>query len=141
MRLVTIKQACSELYISTGLVVYWVRNQRLAKHPYVLTPGSAKVKKRTVSLTRYLVDIDEARKLLRNEAEDELKLLNSDKRLLRPREVAKILDVRLERVYSWTKRFELQRYHLPNAGKHEFFIDGDELADNLEDSGLGYLIK
>jgi hypothetical protein len=106
-----------------------------------LTPGSAKVKKRTVSHYRYLVDIDEARKLLRNAAEADLKLLNSDKRLLRPREVAKILDVTIERVHGWTKRFNLKKYYPENAGKHEYFIDGDELADNLEDSGLGYLVK
>ncbi len=141
MRLVTVRQACNELFISYGLVQYWVRTGRLQKHMYTLTPGSAKVKKRTVSHYRYLVDIDEARKLLRNEAEAELKLLNSDKRLLRPREVAKILDVTIERVHAWAKRFNLKKYYPENVGKHEYFIDGDELADNLEDSGMGYLIK
>jgi hypothetical protein len=141
MRLVTVRQACNELYVSVGLVQYWVRTGRLAKHTYPLTPLSAKVKKRTVSLTRYLVDVDAARKLLRNEAEAELKLLHSDKRLLRPREVSKILDVRHERVLSWTRRFNLKKYY-PVAGvRGEYFIDGDELADNLEDSGMGYLIK
>ncbi len=141
MRLVTVRQACNELFVSVGLVQYWVRTGRLQKHTYTLTPGSAKVKKRTVSHSRYLVDIEEAFKLLRNRAEADLKLLNNDKRLLRPREVAKILDVRLERVYSWTRRFKLKKYYPENAGKHEYFLDGDELADNLEDSGLGYLVK
>lgn len=141
MRLVTVKQASAELYVSTGLVQYWIRNGRAKKYPYPLTPGSAKVKKRTESNWRYLLDIEELQKLLRNGAEAELKLLNNDKRLLRPLEVAKILDVNIERVYSWSRRFNLKRYYPPNAGKHEYFIDGDELADNLEDSGLGYLIK
>jgi hypothetical protein len=141
MRLVTVSQACSELFVSVGLVQYWVRTGRLQKHTYTLTPGSAKVKKRTVSHYRYLVDIDEARKLLRNGAEAELKLLNSDKRLLRPREVATILDVTIERVHGWAKRFNLRKYY-PIAGvRGEYFLDGDELADNLEDSGMGYLIK
>jgi hypothetical protein len=127
--------------VSVGLVQYWVRTGRLQKHTYTLTPGSAKVKKRTVSHYRYLVDIDEARKLLRNAAEADLKLLNSDKRLLRPREVAKILDVTIERVHGWAKRFNLRKYY-PIAGvRGEYFLDGDELADNLEDSGMGYLIK
>ena len=87
------------------------------------------------------MDIDEAAKLLRNRAEAELKLLNSDKRLLRPLEVAKILDVKKERVYYWIKKFELKKYHPANGGQKDFFIDGDELADNMEDWGLGYLIK
>lgn len=141
MRLVTVRQACSELFVSYGLVQYWVRTGRLQKHTYVLTPGSAKVRKRTVSNYRYLVDVDEARKLLRNQAEADLKLLNKDKRLLRPREVSKILDVKIERVYSWTRRFELKKYYPENSGQKDFFLDGDELADNLEDSGLGYLVK
>ena len=139
MRLVTVSQLAKQLYVSNGLIQLWVRTGRLAKHPYVLTPGSAKVRKQTVSQYRYLVDIDEASKLLRNRAEEELKLLNSDKRLLRPREISQILDVTMDRVYSWSKRFKLKKYYI--LGNHDYFLDGDELADNLEDSGLGYLIK
>lgn len=141
MRLVTVTQVSKELFVSVGLVQYWVRTGRLQKHAYVLTPGSAKVRKRTVSHYRYLLDIDEAAKLLRNRAESDLKLLHSDKRLLRPKEIAKILDVNLERVYSWVRRFELTKYHPEPAGQRDFFIDGDELADSMEDWGLGYLIK
>lgn len=141
MRLVTVTQLAKELFVSTGLVRYWMRTDRLTKHPYPLTPGSAKVKKRTVSHYRYLLDVDEAAKLLRNRAESDLKLLHSDKRLLRPREVSQILDVNMERVYSWVKRFELTKYYPESSGHREFFIDGDELADSMEDWGLGYLIK
>lgn len=141
MRLVTVSEVSKQLFVSVGLVQHWVRTGLLQKHPYYLTPMSAKVRKRTVSTSRYLVDIDEAVKLIRSKAEAELKLLNSDKRLLRPREVSKILDVKIERVHAWSRRFNLKKYYPPLVKKYEYFIDGDELADNLEDSGLGYLIK
>ena len=140
MRLMTVKQAASELFVSTGLVHYWIRTGRAQKHVYKLTPGSAKVKKRTESTWRFMVDLDELRAIQRKSAEAELKLLNSDKRLLRPREISQILDVRHDRVHSWAKRYNLKKYYIP-GNSVEYFLDGDELADNLEDSGLGYLIK
>lgn len=139
MRLMTVTDAAAELYVSKELVFYWARNGLLTKHPYALSPLSVKVRKRTVSTRRFLVDLDEVRSIQRTELDEQLKRLHSDKRLLRPGEVSQMLDVRTERVYSWVKRFKLKKYY-PKAGTH-YLIDGDELADNLEDAGLWYLIK
>lgn len=139
MRLVTVPQLAKELFISTGLVRYWLRTDRLTKHPRPLTPGSSRVKKRTVSHYRYLLDIDEAAKLLRNRAESDLKLLHSDKRLLRPQEVAGIIGVTVQRVYQWASRYELTKY--PTGSGTCYLLDGDELADALEENGLGHLVK
>lgn len=135
MRLVTAKTAAAELFVSVPLVHYWIRTGQATKHPYPLTPLSAKVKKRTVSTYRYLVDMDELGALR------DPNLLTSDKRLLRPKEIARILDVKIERVYGWVKRYGLKRY-LPNSNAPKnYFLDGDEVADLLEDLGLSYLIK
>lgn len=135
MRLVTVKQAAAELFVTPSMVAYWKRNGMLTTYPYPLTPLSAKVRKRTVSTTRYLVDIDELR------AQLDPQLLTEDKRLLRPKEIARILDVRIERVYSWVKRYKLTKYSPNPSGSKNYFLDGDEVADALEDAGLWYLIK
>ena len=86
MRLVTVKEAAAELFVTPSMFAYWKRKGMLTVHPYPLTPLSAKVRKRTVSTTRYLVDMDELRSQL------DLQLLTEDKRLLRPKEIAKILE-------------------------------------------------
>lgn len=140
MRLVTAKQAASELYVTVGMIHYWIRTGRLEKYPYLMTPGSARARKRLYSTSRFLVDIDEAKLVPQNKSAADLKLLNSDKRLLRVSEIAKILDVREDRVRLWAKSFGLKKYYLPTSPSY-YFLDGDELADNLEDAGLGYLIK
>ena len=85
------------------------------------------------------MDLDELEKLASSVAD--LKLLNSDKRLLRPKEIAEILDVRVERVYGWVPRYSLTKY-LPNPqAQKNYLLDGDEVADALVDAGFGYLIK
>jgi hypothetical protein len=139
MRLVTVKTAASELFVSPGMIAYWKRHGLVTTYPYHLTPLSAKVRKRTVSTYRYLVDLEELTRL-RDRSSDP-KLLTEDKRLLRPKEIAKILDVKIDRVYRWVRIYGLKKY-CPNPGAQKnYFLDGDEVADLLEDIGLGYLIK
>lgn len=139
MRLVTPKQASEELFVSTGLIQYWVKKGLLEKHPYELAPSTARVRKRTVSHSRFKIDIDEAKKLRRIEREDQIKLLNKDKRLLRPAEVSKILEITENNVYQMVARYKLTKY--PVGVSTLYMIDGDELADALEDDGMGYLVK
>ena len=139
MRLVTAPQAARELYISTGLLHYWIRTGRLQKYPYPLAASTVKVRKKTVSHRRFMVDIDQVRLLRRADAEDQIKLLNSDKRLLRPQEVAKIVGVTVQRVYQWVARYELTKYK--TGSDTCYLVDGDELADALEANGLGHLVK
>jgi hypothetical protein len=139
MRLVTPKQASEELFVSTGLIQYWIKKGLLEKYPYELAPSTVRVRKRTLSHSRYKVDIDEAKKLRRADREDQVKLLNSDKRLLRPAEVSKILEITENNVYQMVARYNLTKY--PVGVSTLYLIDGDELADALEDDGMGYLVK
>lgn len=139
MRLVTVKQACNELSVSTGLVQHWVKKGLLQKHPYDLAPSTARVRKRTVPHSRYLIDVDQAKTLKRSSAEERLKLLNNDKNLLRPTDVARILNITLDNAYQMISRYNLKKY--PVGVSTFYMIDGDQLADALEDDGLGYLIK
>lgn len=135
MRLVPPKTAAAELFVSVPLIHYWTRTGQATRHPYPLSPLSVKVRKRTVSTRMYLVDMEEL------EAIRDPNLLTSDKRLLRPKEIARILDVRIERVYGWVQRYSLTKY-MPNPkARKNYYLDGDEVADALEDAGFGYLIK
>jgi transposase len=83
----------------------------------------------------YLVDMEEL------EAIRDPNLLTNDKRLLRPKEIARILDVRTERVYGWVQRYSLTKYCPNPKARKNYYLDGDEVADALEDAGFGYLIK
>jgi hypothetical protein len=135
MRLVTVNQAAAELFVTPSMFAYWKRKGVLTTYPYTLTPLSAKVRKRTVSTKRYLVDIDELK------AQLDPKLLTEDKRLLRPKEIAEILDVKIERVYGWVARYELTKYCPNPKALKNYYLDGDEVADALVDAGFSYLIK
>jgi hypothetical protein len=121
------------------MIAYWKRHGLVTTYPYHLTPLSAKVRKRTVSTYRYLVDLEELTRL-RDRSSDP-KLLTEDKRLLRPKEIAEILNVQVGRVYSWVARYELTKYCPNPKARGNYYLDGDELADALEDAGLWYLIK
>jgi hypothetical protein len=139
MRLVTVKEAAAELFVSPSLIAHWKRTGALVAYDYPLTPLSAKVRKRTVSTSRYLVDVDELKKMASSASE--LKLLNSDKRLLRPKEISEILDVKIDRVYGWVTRYNLMKYCPNPKDPKNYFLDGDEVADALEDAGFWYLLK
>lgn len=139
MRLVTAPQAARELYISIGLIHYWIRTGRVQKYPYELAPLTAKIQKKTVSHRRFMVDIDQVRKLRRADAEEQIKLLNSDKRLLRPQEVSKIVGRSVHCVYQWVDRYQLKKYK--TGSDTCYLIDGDELADALESNGIWYSVK
>jgi hypothetical protein len=135
MRLVTVKEAAAELFVTPSMFAYWRRKGLLTTYPYPLTSTSAKVRKRTVSTRRYLVDIDELK------AQLDLQLLTNDKRLLRPKEIAEILDVRIDRVYGWVPRYGLTKYCPNPKAPNNYYLDGDEVADALEDAGFWYLLK
>lgn len=138
MRLVRPKEAAAELFISTGLVYHWVRTGRLAKHPYKVAACNRRKRDNLVK-PNYYVDIEEARGLILDEEAAKIKLLHSDKNLLRPADVARITRYDVGTVYRWVKSFELTKYRIGKTTS--YLLDGDEVADALEENGLAHLVR
>jgi|688.fasta_scaffold1048347_2 hypothetical protein len=139
MRLVTAQEAAAELFVSRGTVQYWVRTGKLAKHPFKVASSTTRSRKYTESPRRFLVDVDEAKRMLQSVIEKEIKEEHADKRLLYPAEAARIMEVTTTHTLSLIRRFGVTKYSLGYGNK--FLIDGDELADALEANGLEYLVK
>lgn len=135
MQLVTVDSAAEHLYVTRGMIHYWVRLGKLEKYPYLLTASSARARKRLYSTTRFLVDLDEAIEIQRGA--DKTKEEHSDKRLLTAREISTILNTTPELVRSWVREFKLTKYY-KTGSTHSYYLDGDEVADALVDAGLGY---
>jgi hypothetical protein len=139
MRLVTAQEAAAELFVSRGTVQYWVRTGKLAKHPFKVASSTTRSRKYTESPRRFLVDVDEAKRMLQPSMEQRIKEEHADKRLLYPAEAAKIMEVTTSYALFLIRRFGLTKYKLGYG--NTFLVDGDELADALEANGLEYLVK
>lgn len=141
MRLMQIKQAARVAGVSYGAVHYWVRTGRIKKHPMPLAELTKKIKPHLgeYSKRNYLIDVDELLAKRPAGTQEALRRSNPDLRLLTVREIANILNVETFTVRHYARRFELKHYYYGYS--NEFLIDGDELADAMEDNGLGYLVR
>lgn len=93
-----------------------------------------------MSPRRFLLDAEEAKRAgLQSSLEQAVKDEHPDKRLLYPGEAAQIMEVTHTYSLQLIRRFKIKKYYLGYG--NTFLIDGDELADALEENGLDHLVK
>lgn len=140
MRLVTRAEAAKLLHVSEGMIQYWLRIGALEKHPRPRQLNGP----RAEYMRNYLgpecnrnvhIDVDAARLLIPQNAIAKLKRDNPAANLLTTREVAKLTNRTPETIATYVRKFGLKKYKLHSKSSH-YLIDGEELADHLEERGL-----
>lgn len=141
MKLVTPKQAARVAGVSAATVHRWVRLGQVTKHPVPLAEITKKVRPHLgeYSKRNYYVNLDDFMTARPASTADMVRSMYPDLRLLTVREIANILNVETFTVRHYARRFALQKYR--HEGSQEFLLNGDELADAMEDNGLGYLVR
>jgi hypothetical protein len=138
--LVTRAEAAKELHVSLGMIQHWIRKGLLEKHDKLRQlngPRSEYMRGYLgeVCSTYYLVDLDVARLLVPQNAIEKLKEDNPAANLLTAREIAKLTNRRVETISMYVNKFGLKKYKLNPKSSH-YLIDGEELADAMENAGL-----
>lgn len=138
-RLVTQDEAARALHVSRGMIQYWVR-KGATRYPKPRKPGaiyapSTRERLGPTCNRNYLVDLDELELKLFTNAVKNLEQQNPEANLMTVREAAKLTNRKYETVATYVKKFELKKYYLYKGTSH-YLIDGEELADAMEDRGL-----
>lgn len=140
MRLVTRVEAAKLLHVSEGMIQYWLGIGALEKHPRPRQLNGP----RAEYMRNYLgpecnrnvyIDLDVAELLIPQNAIAKLKRDNPAANLFTTREIAKLTNRTVRTIEHYVKRFGLTKYKLHSKSSH-YLIDGEELADRLEECGL-----
>jgi hypothetical protein len=121
------------------MVQYWVRKgatryPKPRKTDATYRPGTLE-KLGTNCNRNYLLDLDELQLKLFTNAIKNLEQQNPEAHLMTVREAAKRTNRKYETIAGYVKRFKLKKYYLYEGTSH-YLIDGEELADAMEDRGL-----
>jgi len=113
MKLVTRKEAAKTIYMSEGVLSYWMRNGRLTKHPI---PGKSR---------QYLVDLDEVKSLVgRSKRELLMKDISPD--LITVNQAADLIYVTTRQIsYYISMGYIKQHYVLGN--KRNYLVSREEV--------------
>ena len=122
------------------MVQYWLGIGALKKYPKPRALNGPKSEYMLQYLgencnRNILVDLDAATLLVPRNAIAKLKEDNPAANLLTVREAAKLTNRTLRTVELYVKQFGLKKYKLHSKSSH-YLIDGEELADRLEERGL-----
>lgn len=114
--LVTPREAASRLYVTTGMIGYWIKKGRLTKHP--ISEGSR----------NYLVDLDEAeraskwRDRVMSEMPENLTTLN---------EAAELLVVCAREISYYANKGYIKKHYVLGNKKH-YLVDVNEVMEQPE---------
>lgn len=138
--LVTRAEAAKRLHVSTGMVQYWLGIGALKKYPKPRQLNGPKAEYMLKYLgedcnRNCLVDLDEATLLIPKNAIEKLKSDNPAANLLTIRETAELTHRSVRTIELYVKQFGLRKYKLHAKSSH-YLIDGEELADHMENAGL-----
>lgn len=112
MNLVTPKEASLAVYVTTGMIAYWIRKGQVKKH-YVLNNNR-----------QYLVDLDEVR-----QAQQFSKVrFNSqpEKNLVTPKEAAEYLWVGIAEIRYYARKGYIKKHYVLGNDYH-YLVDLDEI--------------
>lgn len=117
MNLVTPKQASLAVYVTTGMIAYWIKKGQVKKH-YVLN-----------SNWKYLVDLDEVRA-----AQDFSRTRfdsQPDKNLVTPKEAADYLWVGIAEIRYYARMGYIKKHYVFGNDYH-YLVDLDEIKAQPE---------
>lgn len=107
--LVTPKEAASRLYVTVGMIAYWIRKGRLTKHP---TSGR-----------NYLVDLDEAERASKWR---ENLMAEMPDNLVTPTQAAEMLFVCTREISYYAKKGYIKKHYVLGNKKH-YLVDVNEV--------------
>lgn len=115
-KLVTPREAASQLYVTTGMIGYWISKGRLQKH---YLEGSTR---------HYLVDLEEAKRASnwRNIRYSEL-----PENLVTPNEAADAIGVDPREISYYTKMGYVQKHYVL-GNNHHYLVDINEVLEQPE---------
>jgi len=122
MKLVTRKEAAKTIYMSVGILSYWLRDGRLTKHPI---PGRTR---------EYLVDLDEVKELASKNKRD-LLMKNIPANLITTLEAGKLLSVTDRQICYYANRGYIAKHYVLGNDRH-YLVDREEVlaqVDLIED--------
>ena len=105
--LVTPREAASRLFVTTGMIGYWIRKGRLTKHP--------------IGGRNYLVDLDEAER-----ASKWREYL--DENLVTPNEAADMIGVGVRQISYYAKMGYVKKHYVLGNSKH-YMVDKNEVLE------------
>ena len=117
MNLVTPKEASKAVYVTTGMIAYWIRKGQVKKH-YVLDNN-----------WRYLIDLDEVR-----QAQQFGRVrFNSqpDRNLVTPKEAADYLWVSISEIRYYARKGYIKKHYVLGNDYH-YLVDLDEIKAQPE---------
>lgn len=118
MKLVTRKEAAKTIYMSEGILSYWVREGRLTKHPI---PG----RNRT-----YLVNLDEVKELASRNKRD-LLMKSIPDNLITTREAGRLLSVTDRQICYYASRGYIAKHYVLGNDRH-YLVDRDEVLAQID---------
>lgn len=118
MNLVTRKEAAKAIYMSEGILSYWVRKGRLDKHEV------------SKSGRFYLVDLDQAKKLSKMTKRELLRESIPDN-LISTKEAASLLHVTDKQITYYAKKGYIKKHYVLGNDKH-YLVDRDEVLAQPE---------
>jgi len=110
--LVTSREAAKELYVSIGMIAYWIRKGRLTKHP---TTGK-----------HYLVDLEEARRASQWTRTDGL-----PENLITLNQAAELLGVVPKMISYYANMGYIKKHYVLGNSKH-YLVDVNEVLEQPE---------
>ena len=110
--LVTPREAAKELYVSIGMIAYWIRKGRLEKHP--------------IGGRNYLVDLDEARRASRWNRMDGI-----PENLITINEAAEMIGVVPREISYYANEGYIWKHYVLGNNYH-YLVDVDEVLEQPE---------
>ena len=111
MRLVTPAEASKTLYVTPGMIHYWVKKARINQYPDPKRP------------TRYLVDLDEAERASKtNKFNDK-----ATEELLTPSQAAKLIGVGVRSISYYAQMGYLKRHYVFENNNKHYLVNREEV--------------
>jgi hypothetical protein len=113
MKLVTRKEAAKTIYMSEGILSYWIKQGRLTKHPI---PGKSR---------QYLIDLHEVKSLV-GRSKRELLMKETSPDLITTNEAAKLIHVTARQI-SYYIRMGYIKQHFVLGNKRNYLVNREEV--------------
>ena len=118
MNLVTRKEAAKAIYMSEGIIAYWIKRDRLKKHPL---PNNKR---------NYLVDLDVAKELAQL-SKRQLLMRDTDSNLITTKQAAKLIYVTDRQICYYAGMGYIKKHYVLGNDRH-YLVDRDEVLAQVD---------